>query len=151
MGKSALESLGVRHYDCPSDAFRGRRISFDKSLTETYPISWGQLTVSHYSFQSTTSFSRMETHTFVSIYTCARFQQTYTHVILILRFVVRTRKRGRTPYVRRSKRNRLLWLPTIAPPQPTDEQFSEISYSPTLETQPLALTSPLSILLFGKS
>ncbi|EGI70051.1 hypothetical protein G5I_01178 [Acromyrmex echinatior] len=44
----------------------------------------------------------------------------------------------RTSYVR----NRPLGPPTIAPfHRPTDEQFSEISYSPTLQTQPLDLTS----------
>ena len=61
-------------------------------------------------------------------------------------FVVRTntiKKRDRTPYVWRSKRNHLLGQPTIAAPQPTNDQFGEVSYSPTLEpTQPLDLTSP---------
>ncbi|EGI68715.1 hypothetical protein G5I_02590 [Acromyrmex echinatior] len=52
------------------------------------------------------------------------------------------RKRGRTPYVQRSRRNHPLGPPTIAPPQPIDKQFSEISYSPILQTQPLDLTSP---------
>ncbi|KAG5305611.1 SVMI inhibitor, partial [Acromyrmex insinuator] len=59
--------------------------------------------------------------------------------ILIRRFIVRTsKKRGRLPYNRRSRRNRSPGPPTIAPAQSTVEQSTEISYSPT---QPLDFTS----------
>ncbi|EGI61027.1 hypothetical protein G5I_10713 [Acromyrmex echinatior] len=54
VGKSALESLGICHCDCPSDALRGRRISFDELHIGTYPISWGQLTMPRFfSFAAT--------------------------------------------------------------------------------------------------